>query len=240
MHVIGCSINLHISYHCSSDFWEYGQRLVEYGQAIDPQNLLLSCHPLLLKTQTFGMGPPAPLNKHNRFQDGAPYHIKSCTAKGLDVYKGLLPWEGLPRQTCINHLRRIRWCKLMDQIQIVQQFCASRGRSFCHGNEHHGIDPSIFSSGHHESLLFHKGCLSPHSCQTAILPHVGTLTSAYWPFSNFQSAFISEKALVVVWSSFKKMTLGLALGESWPLLAQPQKNTYVQCPSLPIFVGRLS
>ena len=38
----------------------------------------------------------------------------------------------------------------MDQIQTVQQFfCASLGRSLCHGNEHHGIDPNIVGSGHH-------------------------------------------------------------------------------------------
>ena len=47
VHVIACSLNLHISYYCSSVFWEYGQRLVEYVQAIDPQNLSLSGHPLL-------------------------------------------------------------------------------------------------------------------------------------------------------------------------------------------------
>ena len=37
-----------------------------------------------------------------------------------------------------------------------------------------------------------------------------------------------------------KMTCGLALGESWPLLAQPQRSTDVQGLSLPIVVGRLS
>ena len=35
------------------------------------------------------------------------------------------------------------------------------------------------------------------------------------------------------------MALGLALGESWPLLAQPQKNTGVQCLPLPVSVGEL-
>ena len=61
VHVSGCSLNLHISYHCSCDFWEYGQRLVEYGQAIDPQNLSLSGHPLLQAARTFWLGPsPAP------------------------------------------------------------------------------------------------------------------------------------------------------------------------------------
>ena len=71
-----------------------------------------------------------------------------------------------------------------------------------HGNEHHGIDPNMLSSGHHESWLFHKGCLSLHSCQTAILPHVGTLNSAYFAFSTFQSAFIWAIALGVLSSCF--------------------------------------
>ena len=65
--------------------------------------------------------------------------------------------------------------------------------------------------------------------------HVGTLNSAYWAFSTFQSAFISAIALVVLWNSF--------LG--WPcahlaLLAQRQKNTDVQCLLLSISMGRLS
>ena len=54
---------------------------------------------------------------------------------------------------------------------------------------------------HHKSRLFHKGCLSLHSCQTAILSHVGALNSAYWAFSTFQSALIWAIALVVL-SSF--------------------------------------
>ena len=58
MHAIGCSLNLHKSYYCSSVFWECGQRLVEYGQAIDPQIL---SHALLQATRTFWLGPsPAP------------------------------------------------------------------------------------------------------------------------------------------------------------------------------------
>ena len=113
-------------------------------------------------------------------------------------------------------------------------------RSFCHGNEYHGIDPNMLSSGHHESWLFHKGCVSLHSCQTAILPHVGTLNSAYWAFSTFQSAFIwAINSLSCSMKFFQlKITLGLALGESWPLLAQPQKNTDVYKRLLPL--GRLS
>ena len=36
--------------------------------------------------------------------------------KNTDVYKGLLPWEGFPKQTCINHIPRKQGCKLVDQI----------------------------------------------------------------------------------------------------------------------------
>ena len=39
------------------------------------------------------------------------------------------------------------------------------------------------------SWLFHKGCLSLHSCQTAMLPHVGKLNSASSAVSNFQHSF---------------------------------------------------
>ena len=35
-----------------------------------------------------------------------------------------------------------------------------------------------------------------------------------------------------------KIALGLALGESWPLLAQPQKNTGVPCLPSAYFRGR--
>ena len=124
----------------------------------------------------------------------------------------------------------------MDQTQTVvwHFFCASFGRSRCPGNEHRGIDPNILSSGHHESWLFHKGCLSLHSCQTAILTHVGTLNSAYWALSTFQSAFIWATSFSCFMKLFQlKITLGMALGESWPLLAEPQKNTDVYKGLLP-------
>ena len=102
--------------------------------------------------------------------------------KSIDVYKGLLPREGLPRQTWQHHLRRNKdvnsWIKFRlysnffvpsepaiaafgetqdvnSSIKFIQQFFwTSLGRSLCHGNEHHGIDPSIFSSG--PSWLFHQ------------------------------------------------------------------------------------
>ena len=36
--------------------------------------------------------------------------------RNTDVYKGLFPREGFLGQSCINHLRREKGCKLMDQI----------------------------------------------------------------------------------------------------------------------------
>ena len=97
-----------------------------------------------------------------------------------------------------------RMVSAIGYIQVVlwQFFCPSFGRSFCRGNEHNGIDPNILSSGHHESWLFRKGCLSLHSCQTAILSHVGALNSAYWDFSTFQSPLNWAIALVVLSSFF--------------------------------------
>ena len=97
-----------------------------------------------------------------------------------------------------------RMLSAIGYIQVVlwQFFCPSFARSFCRGNEHNGIDPNMSNSGHHKSRLFHKGCLSLHSCQTAILSHVGALNSAYWAFPTFQSAFIWAIALVDLSSSF--------------------------------------
>ena len=43
---------------------------------------------------------------------------------------------------------------------------------------------------HRKTLTKVQGCLSLHSCQTAMLPHVGKLNSAYSAFSNFHSTFI--------------------------------------------------
>ena len=121
------------------------------------------------------------------------------------VYFFLCPWEGFPRQTCNNHLRRKQGCELMDQIQtVVWQLLRQPWeelvpweRTLWHWSKHVKFSPS---------RLFHTGCLSLHSCQTAILPHVGTLNSAYWAFSTFQSAFISAIALIVPWN-FNRKTL---------------------------------
>ena len=208
------------------------------------------------------------------------------TQKNTDVYKGLLSWEGLPWQTCKNHLRDINsWIK----FRLLYDNSFAPARSLCHGKEHHDIDPNMLSSGHHDcstkavflwtavklqschvlahwtqqtgpwaglgrilavactntekhwcpqrhasqrrqihqkqewsmefccscfrvqmqskhvkfrtSWLFHKGCLSLHGWQTAMLAHVGT----YWrmlAFSFLHILFIGTIVSVVLSSSF--------------------------------------
>ena len=121
----------------------------------------------------------------------------ACAASGkhLCVYLCFLSWEGFRKQTCTSPF----WYKLMDQIYTRQQvFCTSFGRSLWHGNEHHGIDPNILSSGHHASWLFHKSCVSLHTCQNAILAHVGILNSACWAFSTFEM----HGSITFVWIEF--------------------------------------
>ena len=82
---------------------------------------------------------------------GESWLLLAQPQKNTDVHKGMLLWKGFPRQTCKNDLRQKQGCKLMGQIWTVQQFvCASLGRSLCHGNEHHGIDPNMSNSGHHD------------------------------------------------------------------------------------------
>ena len=69
------------------------------------------------------------------------------------------------------------------------------------------------------SWPFQKGCFSPHSCQTAILPHVGTLNSACWALHLSISIHLSNS-----FSCSMKFFLGLALGESCMACAMTEKN----------------
>ena len=161
---------------------------------------------------------------------GESWPLLAQPQKNTDVHKGMLLWESFPKQTCKYYLRRKQGCKLMGQIWTVQQFfCASLGRSLCHGNEHHGIDPNI--SSHHDCSTKAVFLCTADKLQCwPMLAHNGT----YWrmlAFSFLHISFIGTTASVVLYGSIKifhlKIALGLALGESWPLLAQPQKNTDV-------------
>ena len=72
---------------------------------------------------------------------------------------------GIPFLTDIPKLASVKTRMLTHRPNSYRpQFsCASLGWSFCHENEHHGIDQNFLGSGHHESRLFHKRCLSLHS-----------------------------------------------------------------------------
>ena len=142
----------------------------------------------------------------------------SCSIKFFhlvsSVYICLFPWESFSRHTVFSpyvaKLNKSVWSetRMLSAIGYIQTvvwqfFCANFGRSFCRGNEHNGIDPNMSNPGHHQSRLFHKGCVSVRTCQTAILSHVGAINSAYWAFSTFQSALTWAIALnLVVLSSF--------------------------------------
>ena len=128
---------------------------------------------------------------------------------------------------------------------VWQFFYASLGRSLCQGNEHHGIDPNISKQvGFRPSWLFHKGCFSLHSWWDAMLARNGTCwVCDLLAFSLLQLSFnihSSNGFSCPIKFFHLKIAIGLALGESWLLLVQPQKNTDVQCLPFPISVGRLS
>ena len=110
---------------------------------------------------------------------GESWPLLTQPQKNTDVYKDLISGKAFPStpaEITFGENKDVNsWIKFrLDNYS----FCPSLVRSLCRGNEHHGIDPNMLTSGHQESWLFHKGCVSLHSSQTAILPHVGTLNSA--------------------------------------------------------------
>ena len=95
------------------------------------------------------------------------------------VYLCLFRWEGFPRQTCINHLCDVNsWNKFRlynNSSGPALGGASAMGRNTM-ASKHVKFKPS---------WLFHKGCLSLHSFQTLMLPHVGMLNSARSAFSTF-------------------------------------------------------
>ena len=78
VHVIACSLNLHMSYTYSVllFFGSMGRGLLSMGK----QSIRKTCRCPATRCYKRAGNPPAPLNKHNRFQYTVPSHIKSCTA----------------------------------------------------------------------------------------------------------------------------------------------------------------
>ena len=106
--------------------------------------------------------------------------------KNTDVCKGLFQ-----RKTFLGKPAKITFVENKDVNVDSWIFCANPGRCLCDGHKRHGIDPNKIHSDRHD-WLFHTACLSLHSRQTAMLPHVGPLNSAYSAFSISHSTFIFE------------------------------------------------
>ena len=107
-------------------------------------------------------------------------------------------------------------------------FLGKPARCLCHGNEHRGTDPNTSNSGHHDSSRNAVFLCTADEMQCYVhngymlgLGRVGIQLSP--PFIHWDNSFSCS----IQWN----------LGA---LLAQPQKNTGVQCLPLPVSPGRLS
>ena len=177
----------------------------------------------------------------------APWDLsKAHILVSTPVYLCLFPWESFSRHTLF-----ISMCGKTEQISLVRNkdavryrlnsdccmkfFCSSFGRSFCRGgNEHDGIDPNMPNTGHQDSstkAVFLCTAVKLQSCHI----DVGTLNIPCLLRLSI-SIHLSNGFRCSMKFFHLKRALGLALGESWPLLAQPQKNTGVQCLPLPVSV----
>ena len=168
---------------------------------------LQSCH--MLARWTLHAQPAPPFNQHSFEQR-------------LQLFYEILSWAGLGRiLRCLrNHRKTLMSTKacycgkvsLYRLYNLKQFFGVSLGRSLCHGNQHKHVK-------FRPSWLVQKGCFSLHSCQTAILPHVGTLNAACWALHLSISIHLSKG-----FSCSMKFFLGLALGESCVACATTEKH----------------
>ena len=119
-----------------------------------------------------------------------------------------------------------------SNLDCVWQFlCACLGRSLCQWEPD---TMALIQTCQIQAIMtVPKRLFFSNTCQTAILPHVGTLNSARSACSTFQSAFIRAKASVVLWNSF--------LGWPWAnlaLLAQRQKKHWCPVSTFSYFRGK--
>ena len=137
---------------------------------------------------------------------GESWPLLAQPQKNTDVYKDLIPGKAFPStpaEITFGQNKDVNsWIKF--RLTVQQVFCARLGRSLCHGNELHGNHQNILSSGHHESWLFHKGCVlctavKLQSCH--MLPRRGT----YWRMlicSLLHISFMGTIASVVLSRTF--------------------------------------
>ena len=158
---------------------------------------------------------------------GESWPLLSQPQKNTNVQQGMLLWEGLPRQICINHLWRKQGCKLMGQIYQtirLRQRCKELvpwERTPWNWSKHLKFRPSWIMT------VPQRLCFSAQlsNCNLARCWHI-ELSILGLPHLSI-SIHLTNSFNCSMKFFCLKIALGLALGESWPLLAQPQKNTDV-------------
>ena len=153
---------------------------------------------------------------------GESWPLLAQPQKDTDVHKGMLLWESFPKWTCKSYLGRKQGCKLMDQVyttirlrqpweELVPWERTPWPRELQHTPKPHTRQcpyPTMLSN------------CSLATCWHIELSILGLLhLSISIHLTNSLNCSMKFFCL--------KIALGLALGESWPLLAQPQKDTDV-------------
>ena len=122
---------------------------------------------------------------------GESWLLLAQPQKSTDVHKGMLLWEPFlskPAQITFRENKYANsWIKFIKTVP--QFFCASLGRSLCHGNEHLRIDPNKLSSGHHDCSTKAFSALLTN-CNVGqcwhVKAHIGAcLRSAFSTFHSF-------------------------------------------------------
>ena len=153
---------------------------------------------------------------------GESWPLLAQPQKNTDVYKGMLPWEGLPDA----NLQKLYTCR-RKQVD-VNSWIKFRlyNTSFCASEE---LVPWERPWTNTMALIqaFSLQATMDDDCSTKAICFSAQLVKlqcchmlARWIQHTEPSPPVNQH-----WSSMKffqlKITLGLALGESWPLLAQP-------------------
>ena len=175
---------------------------------------------------------------------GESWLLLAETQKNSDVYnstKACFLWKaflGKPATITFGENKDVNsWIKLrltVDFTTILLRQPSEELVPWEQTPEHHGIDPNTLNSGHHDcstQAVFLCTAVKLQSCHML----------AHWTQHTGPShtTFIRAKASVVLSSSFReKITLGLALGESWLLLAETQKNSDVYNSTKACFLGK--
>ena len=145
--------------------------------------------------------PPPPVNKHNRFQYTVPSHIKVVrlirAGRGSEAKKTFFfvtegIWQRKPR---FNEQVVYAW---LWNAHIFVYYLR------CQYQISWEIWHAVLVANHLLDTESEFAFWDPSKAQILVAtpPHVGTMNSAYWAFSTFQSAFIWAIASVVLWSSF--------------------------------------